>query len=99
MYIKNLCKSLQSIKNEIWIERLSRILDYSIWTFHKQYDKEEEYICLVEDLKDYLNWKLEQIDKDVEEEREDKEKQRAKRMSKEKDCDDLKNILKRLLNE
>lgn len=64
---------LQKIDEQIWTERMDRLLWYTIGTFHKQYDREEERDCIIETITDYLGWKAEYIDKQFEEDKKDEE--------------------------
>lgn len=54
---------LQKLQNKLWTDRLDRLLWYTIWTFHKQYDWEEERDHITEHITEYLSWKADYIDK------------------------------------
>lgn len=45
---------LQKLQTKLWTDKLDRLLWYTIWTFHKQYDSEEERDNIIEHITEYL---------------------------------------------
>ena len=47
---------LQKLDEKIWTDRLDRLLWWTIWTFNKQYDREEERDNMIEDITKYIRF-------------------------------------------
>lgn len=80
---------LQKIDKKIWTDKMDRLLWYLIWTFHKQYDKEEERDSIIETTTDYLSGWAEYIDKEYVEDKEYEERTYEQRKAKEEIINNL----------
>ena len=74
---------LQKLDGKIWTDRLDRLLWRTIWTFNKQYDREEERDHMMDDITKYLNWEAKYIDSGYEEDKkfEDERREQQKKIN------------------
>jgi len=59
--LKAFVSTLQKINSALWTEKLWYLLDFTIWTFYKQYDDKEEFQMMGEDITKYIWWWAEYI--------------------------------------
>ena len=92
--LEQFIKVFQKLDETLWEERLRNIIWYTLWTFTRQYSREDELDVMVGDIQEYIEWKNERLDKDSKEDK----KYEEERQEEIKKFKEMKKNIKRIID-